>query len=80
MLGSVFKRGENYIAAKLIDECGLKGKSIGDAQVSEKHAGFIINKGNATASDVIKLIDYVVETVKEKTGYEIKREIIIIGE
>lgn len=78
--GSVFKRGENFIAAKLIDECGLKGKSIGDAQVSEKHAGFIINKGNAKAADVIELMSYIVETVKNKTGYEIKSEIEIIGD
>lgn len=78
--GSVFKRGENFIAAKLIDECGLKGKSIGDAQVSEKHAGFIINKGNAKAADVIELMSYIVETVKDKTGYEIKSEIEIIGD
>ena len=54
--GSTFKRGENYITAKLIDECGLKGYSIGGAEVSEKHAGFIINKNNATTKDILDLI------------------------
>ena len=78
--GSTFKRGEDYITAKLIDECGLKGYQIGGAQVSEKHAGFIINKDNATADDVIKLIEYVKEQVFEKTGKKINLEIEIIGE
>ena len=55
--GSTFKRGEDFITAKLIDECGLKGFSIGGAQVSEVHAGFIVNTGNATAKDVLNLID-----------------------
>ena len=50
--GSTFKRGNNFITAKLIDECGLKGYKIGDAEVSKKHAGFIVNTGNATAQDV----------------------------
>ena len=54
--GSIFKRGTDFITAKLIDECGLKGYTIGGAAVSLKHAGFIINKGNATAKDVLKLI------------------------
>lgn len=78
--GSTFKRGENYITAKLIDECGLKGYQIGGAQVSEKHAGFIINKDNATAEDIINLIEYVKKAVYEKTGEKIKLEIEIIGE
>lgn len=78
--GSTFKRGEDYITAKLIDECGLKGYTIGGAQVSEKHAGFIINKNSATAEDVINLIKHVKETVYEKTGKKIKLEIEIIGE
>ena len=77
--GSTFKRGENYITAKLIDECGLKGYSIGGAQVSEKHAGFIINKNSATAKDILDLIEYVQEVVKEKTGEDIKLEVEIIG-
>lgn len=78
--GSTFKRGEDYITAKLIDECGLKGYTIGGAQVSEKHAGFIINKNNATAEDVMNLIKHVKETVYEKTGKKINLEIEIIGE
>lgn len=78
--GSTFKRGEDYITAKLIDECGLKGYQIGGAQISEKHAGFIINKDNATADDVIKLIEYVKEQIFEKTGKKINLEIEIIGE
>ena len=76
--GSTFKRGENFITAKLIDECGLKGYTIGGAQVSEKHAGFIINKGNATSKDILDLIGYVQKVVKEKTGENIKLEIEII--
>lgn len=76
--GSVFKRGEGFITAKLIDECGLKGYKIGDAQISEKHAGFIINKGNATAKDVEKLIKYIKEKVFEKFGVEIETEIEVI--
>lgn len=78
--GSVFKRGENFIAAKLIDECGLKGYKIGGAEVSTKHAGFIINTGNATARDVLDLMDYIKRIVKEKTNFEIQAEIEIIGE
>ena len=77
--GSTFKRGENYITAKLIDEFGLKGYSIGGAQVSEKHAGFIINKGNSTSKDILDLIEYVKTKVKEQTGEDIKLEIEIIG-
>lgn len=76
--GSTFKRGENYITAKLIDECGLKGYSIGGAEVSEKHAGFIINKNNATTKDILDLIKYVQTKVKEKTGYNIELEIEVI--
>ena len=78
--GSTFKRGENFITAKLIDECNLKGYKIGGAQVSEKHAGFIINTGNASAKDVIDLIEYVKTKVYEKFGVEIKPEVRIIGE
>ena len=76
--GSTFKRGEGYITAKLIDECGLKGYMVGGAQVSEKHAGFIINKEIATAKDILELIEYVQTVVKEKTGEEIKLEIEVI--
>ena len=78
--GSTFKRGEDFITAKIIDECGLKGYSIGGAQVSEKHAGFIVNTGNATAQDVIDLINYVKETVHKKTGKKIELEIEILGD
>jgi len=77
--GSTFKRGEDYITAKLIDECGLKGYQIGGAQISEKHAGFIINKGNATAKDTIELIEYTKKKVKEKFNKDIQLEIEIIG-
>lgn len=78
--GSTFKRGEDYITAKLIDECGLKGYKIGGAQVSEKHAGFIVNTGNATAKDIIDLINYVKKVVHEKTGKDIELEIEVLGE
>ena len=78
--GSTFKRGTDFITAKLIDESGLKGYSIGGAQVSEKHAGFIINTGNATAKDIINLINYVKEKVYEKLGKTIEEEVRIIGE
>lgn len=78
--GSTFKRGEDYITAKLIDDCGLKGYSIGGAQVSEKHAGFVINKENATAKDVLDLIEYVRETVLKEFNKDIKLEIEIVGE
>ena len=78
--GSTFKRGEDFITAKLIDESGLKGYSIGEAEVSTKHAGFIVNKGNAKAKDIIDLINYVKEKVYEKFGKEIHEEVRIIGE
>ena len=76
--GSTFKRGKDFITAKLIDECGLKGYQIGGAQVSEKHAGFIINKGNATSRDVEELIKYIKQKVYDKFGKEIETEIEII--
>ena len=76
--GSTFKRGTDFITAKLIDECGLKGYQIGGAQISEKHAGFIINKNNATAQDVIKLMEYTKEQVYKKFGKKIEQEIEII--
>ncbi len=76
--GSTFKRGEDFITAKLIDEAGLKGYSIGDAKISEKHAGFIINKGNATAEDVLKLVKYVQEKVYEQFKKNIELEIKVI--
>lgn len=73
--GSVFKRPEGYYAGKLIQDCGLKGKQIGGAQVSEKHSGFIINKGGATCSDVLALVKYIQETVLSETGVELECEI-----
>lgn len=78
--GSVFKRKDNYITAKLIDECGLKGYSIGDAEVSQKHAGFIINKGSASSKDVLDLIDYIKKIVKDKYKIDIETEIIVLGD
>lgn len=78
--GSTFKRGKDFITAKLIDESGLKGYQIGGAQVSEKHAGFIINKGNATAKDILDLIEYVKKTVYEKFNKKIELEIQIMGD
>ena len=78
--GSTFKRGEDFITAKLIDECGLKGYSIGGAKVSEKHAGFIVNTGDATAQDILELIKYVKDKVYEKTGKFIKLEVEVLGE
>lgn len=78
--GSTFKRKDNLITAKLIDECGLKGFSIGGAQISEKHAGFIINKSNATSKDIIDLIEYTKKKVFEKFNVNIEEEVEIIGE
>lgn len=78
--GSTFKRKEGIITAKLIDEAGLKGYSIGDACVSTKHAGFLINKGNASFEDMNKLIDYIKKTLLEKYNIEIELEVLVIGE
>ncbi len=78
--GSTFKRGKNFITAQLIDECGLKGYTVGGAQVSTKHAGFVVNTGNATASDVIKLVEIIKQKVQEKFNKDIDLEIEIIGE
>lgn len=78
--GSIFKRGNGFITAEVIDKCGLKGYNIRDAYVSEKHAGFIVNKGRATAKDVITLIEYIKQIVYEKYKLEIETEIKILGE
>ena len=78
--GSTFKRGKDFITAKLIDDAGLKGYTIGGAEVSTKHSGFIINKGNATTEDVLKLVEYVKEEVYNKFGKKIELEIEVIGE
>ena len=77
--GSTFKRGDGFITAMLIDEAGLKGHTIGGAQVSEKHAGFIVNTGNATAKDILDLIKYVQKIVMEKYGKAIEPEVRILG-
>lgn len=78
--GSVFKRPKDNYASKLIDDLGLKGRSVGGAEVSTKHAGFIINKGNATFKDVLDLIEIVKSEVKSKTGIELEPELRIIEE
>lgn len=78
--GSTFKRPEGYIAAKLIDDCGLKGLSVGDAEVSTKHAGFFINKGHATSADVLTLAELVKDKVSEKFGVSLELEIIYVPE
>jgi len=78
--GSVFRNPENAYAAQLIEEAGLKGTCIGGACVSEKHANFIINTGNATAMDIEELIEKVAASVKEKNGVALKREVHIVGD
>ncbi len=78
--GSTFKRYPGYFTGKLIEEAGLKGYTVGGAQVSEKHAGFVINKGGATAGDVLSLIDYVKKRVLELNGINIECEIRFIPE
>jgi UDP-N-acetylmuramate dehydrogenase len=78
--GSTFKRPKGTFAGKLIMDCGLRGYSIGGASVSEKHCGFIVNNGNATANDVLMLIEYVQNIVFEKFNILLKPEIRIIGE
>lgn len=77
--GSTFKRKGDILTAKLIDEAGLKGYSIGDAEVSEKHAGFIVNKGKATAKDVLELVEHIKKVIKEKFNQDIELEILVIG-
>lgn len=78
--GSTFKRPDGYFAAKLIEDTGLKGLSVGGAQVSTKHCGFLINKEKASAKDVIDLIELVQERVKEKFNVDLHPEVRIIGE
>ncbi len=77
--GSTFKRPEGYFAGKLIQDCGLKGYRVGGAQVSEKHAGFVVNTGHASAKDVTDLIAHVTQCVKERFGVELEPEIRMIG-
>ncbi len=77
--GSTFKRPEGYFAGKLIMDAGLRGFSVGDAQVSEKHCGFVINRGNATAADVMALVSQVQTIVEEKFGVQLELEVRRIG-
>lgn len=77
--GSTFKRPQGYFAGALIEQSGLKGTRIGEAEVSEKHAGFIINRGNATAKDVKELMKKVTDTVFQKNGVILEPEVIFIG-
>ena len=76
--GSVFKRPEGYFAGALIEQSGLKGRRIGGAAVSEKHAGFIVNLGDATTADVLALIRECQKTVKEKFGVSLETEIQMV--
>lgn len=78
--GSTFKRPEGYFAGKLIMDAGLRGYAVGGAQVSEKHCGFVINRGNATATDVCRLIRDVQNRVREKFGVELQTEVRFLGE
>ena len=78
--GSTFKRPTGYFAGKLIQDAGLKGYSIGGAAVSEKHSGFVINKGNATAKDITDLIKHIQDEVKKQFGVDLHPEVRIIGE
>lgn len=77
--GSVFKRPEGYFVGKLVDECGLKGYTIGGAQVSTKHSGFIVNIGNATCKDILDLIEYIKTKVKDKFNVVLQEEVVILG-
>lgn len=78
--GSVFKRPKGHFVGKLIDDCGLRGYSIGDAQISNKHSGFIINTGKATCKEVLDLINHIQRTVKDQFDVELEPEIRIIGD
>ena len=78
--GSTFKRPEGYFAGKLIMDCGLRGFSVGGAQVSEKHCGFVVNKGGATADDVMTLIRHIRKTVLDTFGVELVPEVRFLGE
>ena len=76
--GSMFKRPEGYFAAALIDQCGLKGFAVGGAQVSEKHAGFVVNRGGATCADVLELVRQVQARVLEQTGVALEMEVKVL--
>ena len=77
--GSTFKRPEGYFAGKLIQDAGLRGYTVGGAQVSEKHCGFVINRGGATSTDIITLIRDVQKKVKEDGGVDLETEVKLIG-
>lgn len=76
--GSTFKRPEGYFAGALIEECNLKGCQIGGAQVSEKHAGFVINKGDATCKDILDLIAHIQKTVLDEKGVQLQPEVRVL--
>ncbi len=76
--GSMFKRPPGHFAAALIDQCGLKGLTVGGAQVSEKHAGFVVDRGGATCADVLELVRQVRETVLRQTGVELEMEVKVL--
>lgn len=78
--GSTFKRPQGFFAAKLIEDAGLKGVSVGGAMVSEKHSGFVVNTGNATAKDVCMLTDMVKDKVKQQSGVDLELEVIKLGD
>lgn len=78
--GSTFKRPEGYFAGKLIEDAGLRGYTVGDAQISEKHCGFVINRGAATAADIRRLIADVQDTVERKFGVRLEPEVRLVGE
>jgi UDP-N-acetylmuramate dehydrogenase len=78
--GSVFKRPPGRFVGPMIDELGLKGYRVGDAEVSSKHAGFIVNRGQATARDVLALVSFIQQRVKEKFGVDLETEFLIVGE
>lgn len=77
--GSIFKRPTGYFAGKLVDDCGLRGTKIGGAQVSDKHCGFIVNTGNATAQDIVSLIELIQDKVLKNSGVRLELEVKIVG-
>ena len=77
--GSTFKRPQGYFAGKLIEDAGLRGFRVGDAQVSEKHCGFVINRGEATAAQILELMQRVQERVKENSGVDLEPEVRLLG-
>jgi UDP-N-acetylmuramate dehydrogenase len=78
--GSIFRNPPDCPAGRLIEESGLKGLRVGDAQISEKHANFIVNRGTASATDIMKLMDFIVQSVFEKTGRTLESEVRVVGE